>query len=264
MPAIFPPDDWIETALKLTGSFESSGDPFGGVTGDFDHQGISLGVLQWNIGQGSLQPLVRNVGQAVVSNYMPTYGADMWQACNSTIASGLHIARTWQSGSVLRAPVKAELKRFARSPEFRNQQVAAARNLAGRALDDATGWAAQPSKRLFCWFFDLRTQNGGLKTVTQDGVKDFIDGQGSTNVDDTICDWLAARTSADAGFKDSHRNADLWRNAVPDERLVMFVASFLRCRLGVPAYQGDVLNRKGTIAIGSGWVHGEQRNLIQI
>src|SRR5512133_1786109 len=43
--------------LALTGTFETGSGPpecFAGVTGDFDGQGISWGVLQWNFGQGSL------------------------------------------------------------------------------------------------------------------------------------------------------------------------------------------------------------------
>ena len=33
-------------------------DCFCGVAGDFDGQGISFGALQWNLGQGTLQPLL--------------------------------------------------------------------------------------------------------------------------------------------------------------------------------------------------------------
>jgi peptidoglycan hydrolase-like protein with peptidoglycan-binding domain len=50
-----------QRCLALTGTFETGGQPpecFCGITGDFDGQGISFGVLQWNIGQGSLQPLL--------------------------------------------------------------------------------------------------------------------------------------------------------------------------------------------------------------
>ena len=44
--------------LALTGSFETGKgfpDCFGGISGNFDRQGISFGVCQWNFGQGSLQ-----------------------------------------------------------------------------------------------------------------------------------------------------------------------------------------------------------------
>ena len=34
---------------------------FSCVTGDFDGQGISFGALQWNFGQGSLQPILERM-----------------------------------------------------------------------------------------------------------------------------------------------------------------------------------------------------------
>jgi len=72
---------WVQPALKVTGPFEDSADPLGGVSGDFDGMGISLGVLQWNIGMGSLQPLVKNVGRAAVVDTMPVFGGELWTAC---------------------------------------------------------------------------------------------------------------------------------------------------------------------------------------
>src|SRR5712691_3404509 len=94
-----PSQDWISTALRITGGFEVSTDPWAGVSGDFDHMGISVGVLQWNIGMGSLQPMVIHCGQAEVMAGMPHHGAEMWSACNSPIPAGLAIVRGWQNGS---------------------------------------------------------------------------------------------------------------------------------------------------------------------
>src|SRR3989454_8043846 len=53
--------------VALTGAFETNQPPpdcFAGLSGDFDGQGISFGVLQWNLGQGSLQPLLRKIIKA--------------------------------------------------------------------------------------------------------------------------------------------------------------------------------------------------------
>lgn len=50
--------------LALTGSFEtgkSFPDCFGTVSGNFDKQGMSWGVLQFNLGQGTLQPLLKKI-----------------------------------------------------------------------------------------------------------------------------------------------------------------------------------------------------------
>src|ERR1700686_522029 len=52
--------------LGLPGGVETNPPPpdcFAGLSGDFDDQGISFGVLQWNIGQGSLQPLLAQTDQ---------------------------------------------------------------------------------------------------------------------------------------------------------------------------------------------------------
>lgn len=260
---------WIETALKVTGHFEDADDPLGGVSGDFDGMGISLGVLQWNIGMGSLQPMVRNIGRAAVIAVMPAYGAQMWAACSASVGEGLAIVRGWQAGGHLRQPVAVELKRLALCPPFVTQQIAKANTVAESAYRAAAEWQSamtggSPDKWLFCWFFDVLTQNGGMKGIAFADVEGFIQRLGYDRTDDVICDWLAARGQDDAGFRDSRRNAALWRDKVPDERLALFVASYLRAMKARTQYRGDVLNRKATLAIGSGWVHGEQHTLDQL
>lgn len=46
----------FKKCLAITGSFE--GASYGGSIGNFDGAGISFGILQWNLGQGTLQPLL--------------------------------------------------------------------------------------------------------------------------------------------------------------------------------------------------------------
>src|SRR5829696_9897649 len=67
--------------LALTGTFETSTVApgcFSCVVGDFDGQGISFGALQWNFGQGSLQPILermlrnhREVMETVFHEHLP-------------------------------------------------------------------------------------------------------------------------------------------------------------------------------------------------
>lgn len=264
------PRDWIEKALKVTGHFEDSADPFGAVSGDFDGMGISLGVLQWNIGQNSLQPLIRALGQAKVVELMPVFGRDLWQAANNTLPNGLAIVRSWQTGATLRAPVRAELKALTHSTAFVEQQIAKATLVAQQAFAAARVFAAedpaygQPTLPLFAWFFDVWTQNGGLKGLGFPDVRDFIRANGITRADDVVCDWLSTRPTSLAGAKDAARNASLWRNAVPDNRLSLFVLSFLRAQRSNEQWRADVLNRKATIVVGRGFVHQEQHDLSQL
>jgi hypothetical protein len=257
---------WIQVSLKVTGHFEDSTDPLGGVSGDFDGMGLSLGVLQWNIGMGSLQPLVKGIGRAAVVDTMPVFGGELWTACTSNISQGLAIVRSWQTGQRLRPAVKAELKTFAHSEAFVSQQIAAAQRVAEQAWLTASTWNTEvgqdePSLQEFCWFFDLMTQNGGLKGISPTAVKEFIAVAGLSRADDLVCDWLEGRTEADRGFKDALKNAQLWRDTVPDANLLLFVASYLRSQKANLPWRTDTLNRKGTIALGTGWVHGEQHEL---
>lgn len=262
-----PPSDWIETALRVTGHFEDSADPLGGVTGDFDGMGISLGVLQWNIGSNSLQSMVQTVGRDHVLATMPHYGEELWEACATDVKRGLAICRGWQMGSRLKPDARAELKVFTLSEPFVGQQVARAGKVAGTAFAAAEAFANKdpsygaPTKALFCWFFDVYTQNGGLKGLGYAEVSDFIGRSGGSGADDVICDWLAGCPETMAGYRDSHANAGLWRDSVPDDRLSLFVLSYLRAQLSRPAYKADVMNRKATIAVQRGWVHRENHDL---
>lgn len=254
--------EWVETALRITGRFETSDDPLAGVSGDFDGMGLSLGVLQWNIGTGSLQPIIKEVGRPAVVAMMPIYGGELWEASTNTIPHGLRIVRAWQTNSRLRPAVVAELKALLRSERCIQQQVAAAHGRARLAFATATDWSKRkPTLQEFCWFFDLVTQNGGLKGVTSEGVVNFIDAAGTEHADDVACDWLAARSSEESGFKDAHRNAALWRDAIAGEHMRLFIASYLRAQSARMQWRADVLNRKGTIASGVGWVHGEMHDL---
>lgn len=262
-------DDFLTAGLKITGHFEDAADPLAGVSGNFDRMGISLGVLQWNIGSNSLQPIVRTLGKAAVTSTMANFGEDLWQACNATVTEGLAIVRSWQPNNKLPRPVFNELKIFVRDAPFQQRQLQVARRLGDTAWSTAVDWADRrgrqtATKREFCWFYDVFTQNGSLKSLTVKKVQDFIENHGAERADDIVCDWLKARADDNHGAIDSRKNAGLWRDAVVDKDMFLFVASFLRTAEANPTWQSDTMNRKGTIALGTGWVHKEKHDLTPI
>jgi len=253
-------DGDLAVLVKITGTFESSGDPYEGVSGDFDGQGISCGVLQWNIGQGSLQPLVRAIGEQAVRAAMATIGGDLWRACNVSLSEALAIVRSWQNGTALAAGPKGELKLLMGSPAMRQQQDLAIRKVAAKAENLADAWAAdrgtgQRSLQELAWFFDIVTQNSSMKGLAFVDVADFKTAAGAGRADDLVCDWLAATTNTYAGKVDCHKNAQLWRNAADGVALDLLVLAFLRSQKSILQWRGDVLNRKGTLAVKIGWVH---------
>ncbi|MEZ5289647.1 MAG: hypothetical protein R2745_01050 [Vicinamibacterales bacterium] len=61
-PAALPPielEQALESAFSVTSCFETSGDRFQQVTGNFDEAGMSFGPAQWNFKSGTLVPLFR-------------------------------------------------------------------------------------------------------------------------------------------------------------------------------------------------------------
>ena len=253
--------EWQDSAIAITCGFETEGDPFEAVSGDFDGMGISCGALQWNIGQGSLQPMVLAVGEAEVRRVMPRHGADFWRACNAPVREGLRIVRGFQTGTRLSAHAKAEIRSLMGSAAMRRQQKDRISTIARRAADLANDWARAggavgASKRHFLWFFDLVTQNGGLEGLTFEQVDAFIRLNGRDRADDVVCDFLARASGSSGHVRDARANASRWRGAADAERLPLLVASFLRSGTANPAFRHVVLNRKGTIAMGGGQVNG--------
>ena len=257
MPNLTP--EWLKTALEVTGGFETDGNPWAGISNDFDGQGISCGILQWNIGQGSLQPIVKACGEETVKKYMPTYGDQLWTACNQSIAKGLQIVRSWQPNKKLKQDVLKELKALFGSPEMVEQQMAVSRKVGEKSMALASKWAQElrngdPHLKEFCLFFDLVTQNGGMKNVWLNNVRDFIADKERSKVDDAICDWITSRPSDTDHYPEGKKNAALWKN-IADGDVELFTLAYLRCLKSVKQYQIVALNRKGTIALTHGWVN---------
>lgn len=157
-------------ALQITSSFET-GRPlgYGGLTGDFDGMGLSFGLLQWNIGAGSLQPLLRAFADQHPANLEADFGdqaASLREmlALPST-AEQLAWARTLNRGGSgtdrfqIVEPWRAAFEKLAADPSF--QQV---ENRFARVRMDAAERIARElhlqTERGLALVFDNVTQNG--------------------------------------------------------------------------------------------------------
>lgn len=259
----------IKLLTDLIGRFENGDEPYRGATGDFDGQGISCGVLQWNIGQNSLQPMIRAAGEAVVMAHMPEFGRTMWRACTASTQQGLSIVRGWQShGKLLQNP-RRELQQLMGSPRLRELQDDRIRAVAERAEALARGWAVARNggvrtRQQLVFFFDVVTQNGSMKDLGFADVSAFKSAAGTGRADDLVCDWLAGLDDNFWGWKDAHRNAALWRDTTTGEDVDLLVLAYLRAQKSTLKARGDVLNRKGTIATRRGHVHGTPYDLADL
>lgn len=245
-PLEFP---FLERALIITGNFEGTG--YDQVTGDFDGQGVSAGILQWNYGQGSLQamilrPFVKLHGSIDLLFDFPEPGID------ASVKMGPSDALLYVRKHMIEPGVSKRLKRewanawraFMSHSEVIELQIEAAKAVARRANGLMEQWGMS-SQRAFCFFFDVVTQNGSMSSVIK------------LEPDRDVCRRYAEVATS--------QNKNLWLPLIEkasDEQLTLFRAAYMRAQLSRPAYFQDVFARKGTIALGRGYVHGESWDLI--
>lgn len=221
----------LETALKITGKFEGSG--FDSFAGDFDGMGVSVGILQWNYGMGTLQKLLKS--------YHDKFGLIPAKCFPEAIDASAHMpaeeavkfAKKMQT-----AEWKKAWKSFLVTPQMKEVQMGALKPYADRALQLQRKWELK-SVRSYCFFFDVAVQNGSMKVV------------------------MPKPASVEA-FKrivsraDQH-NRELWETDVPTaEQTILMQAAWERAQLATVKWRTDVFVRKATIAMGEGIVHGKR------
>lgn len=153
-----------EKALRITTTFET-GRPigFGGLTGNFDGQGLSFGLLQWNIGTGSLQPMLGEFARLHAQSFDSVFGphaAQFRQVLGQSREDQLRFARSINDArNNIIEPWKTYFGRLAQDPLFQQIQLRDAR----RRMDDAVNYArllGLRTERALAVMFDNVTQNG--------------------------------------------------------------------------------------------------------
>lgn len=245
------PSEWLDKALALTGKFEGSG--FDNISGNFDGMGVSAGILQWCIGQGSLQ-------EKILKPYLARHGSIdklgifpkpiMDGIAKASISGGLRQSINEMNTSkgifkktyTVKPEWKLAWKKFLTRAEVIEIQKLACESVADQAIKYCKEWD-MITPRAFCWFFDLVTQNGSLKGVTKSRP-----------------DVLSVTQAINFA---SPKNSQIWmRRTLNEEQKILLIASHDRAVLSRAAYQKDVMDRKGTIAVGVGVVHGEHFEVI--
>ncbi|TBR26417.1 hypothetical protein EPO15_00215 [bacterium] len=247
----------LSLALNVSGSFEG-GDGWGNITDDFDDQGVSLGLLNQNLGQGSLQPLLvklRDKHPAVLANvFSPAHLTSLlamlaaWQPPQTPQAPGANNPLDEpKPGQILMSPSaaagvawarqnlyvggkfdpvwQAELVTMAKTPEYVSIQIAAATWLHEQALAEEAQIGVK-ELRAYLMMFDVAVQNGGLH-------------------DEDVTDFKA------------------WAKANPNASNLRKLEKVrdLRLRHVRRRFVVDVHSRKSAIIYGKGRVHGEMRDL---
>ncbi len=219
--------------LALTGTFEiGKGFPdcFAGLSGDFDGQGISFGVLQWNFGQNTLQRMLRDM-IAQHPDLMRSIYQNQYDTLVAALAADkeelMEFARSIQHPvkHYVHQPWRGMFKALGRSAECQALQVKYADGLYQEALELCTEYDLW-SERAAALMFDIKVQNGSIRRVTKAQILAAFD--------------------------------DLPGNLPRDEREVgmMRIVANLRAEASNPRWVEDVRARKLCCANGAGSVHG--------
>jgi hypothetical protein len=166
--------------LALTGSFETDTGPpdcFTALSGDFDGQGLSVGVCQWNLGQGSLQPLLEFMVREhheVFDRIFHKHADELRRILRQPRDQQLAWARSIQdSRQLVVQPWRGLFKALARTTEFQAVQE----RFAGDLLRSARSLCASfgvSSERALALMFDILVQNGSIsKAVSARIHRDF-------------------------------------------------------------------------------------------
>ena len=227
--------------LALTGAFETGAgipDCFCGISGDFDGQGISFGVLQWNLGQGSLQPLLRDmitehpeITEAIFGEHVDAL-KKVVELGNNAKQEVLEFSHSIQHPVTHRLfePWRGYATALGRTPEFQEIQVNHAQRAYRQACDLCADYGLW-SERGTALMFDIVTQNGSIGAIT--------------------------RMQILGEFK------DLPDDLEDKEREVckMGIIANRRAEAANPKWRDDVRRRKLCIANGAGTVHGIKYDL---
>lgn len=155
------------------------------VTGDFDCQGMSVGVAQWNIGksQESVKKIILSIPTDQLAEVMPQFGQRLIKALVGTRSEALSFVRSLQTfknpdccvSKIRRAQWTSEGRKFVGELSLAlatDSSLRAQRSLRGeifsRGLRDATDWGkavrgadAVATPKEIAYFVDMQLFNGG-------------------------------------------------------------------------------------------------------
>lgn len=167
----------LETAFNVTAGFETSGDKFQQITGNFDDMGLSFGPAQVNFGTGTLQPLFREFLKAdepaLRACFSDPDDYDLWirvldMPLKQQIAFADRISTGASNANVIQ-PWKSYFQAVGRVPKFRTIMVEMVLRDYGKKLLAAVALLkrVRPDIRIdhlrcMCSLWDLVVQQGSL------------------------------------------------------------------------------------------------------
>ncbi|MBA3500566.1 MAG: hypothetical protein M4D80_13435 [Myxococcota bacterium] len=173
-------------AVAITSTLETGeAGGFFGLSSNFDGKGLSFGLVNWNIGSGSLQPLLRDFYRAFPARWAAAFGPDaarfkavldpkddaakvrqlkfVIDEANTRVMSKRHKKLVW----VIKEPWAAYFRRLANDPELQKIQVRYVHGILLRAKQFCDQLGLR-SERAFCFMFDACSSHGQWWNAVKD------------------------------------------------------------------------------------------------
>lgn len=252
-------------------------------TGNFDGQWLSVGVMQWNLGRRSLQPILARFAAKYPDDFsvirdrlMPNYGARLFD--HSCLAEPIELKcqrfLTEQyvgANRDLKPALKRELDQLFNFPVMRQLQVDYFGRSLTRVIDDLQRVFAESSPEAWqvAWAMDLKTQQGRFPTdASIKRIRALRTAMPSERQQKLIgvIDWYRGEcTTGNAAIsnEDCQYNIDTWTGEITSERVTIprqeavhfsYIVSHTAAN-DDGRYQPDAFQRRATIAFGKGSVH---------
>jgi hypothetical protein len=217
--------------IQLTSLFEG-----GSLAGNFDQQIVSWGALQWNLGQGTLQGVLRRIYQLDPVSTLKIMGSGFCASLDSDqtfenfarsqiLSGGNQPTTFWRAKFAELARLEAAVQSMA---EHAAPYILGAEKLA-TACHITT-------ERGLALCFDVAVQNGAPRNAH-------------------IFEYLNDLEQFKIKYHDKRR----WYEIAEWQRLKVLANAV--ANLANPKWRRDVLSRKLCIALGQGVVHGQMVNL---
>ncbi len=167
----------FDCGMRVTAAFETSGDPYQQVTGNFDGAGLSFGPIQCNLVSGTLQELFRRMRGEDEARLQRCFDNEndyrtFWRVLDDSRAKAVRWADGLSTGSRkagFSQPWKGYLQAVGREPRFRDVMLRYAYDKYGKLLMSALaflkGISPIPINNLRCLaaLYDMGVQQGSLK-----------------------------------------------------------------------------------------------------
>lgn len=219
-----------ERCVALTGSFETSSPVpqcFSGLTGNFDGQGISFGALQWNFGQGSLQPLLQKMISSHQSVIAGIFGADFAELQRMLAMTSKAEQVAWAAG--------IQSAKFSVNQPWRGYFVALGQTAEYQAIESDSAAAVYAKGLGFCRQFGLKSERAAALMF------DIVTQNGSINA------AVAAQINSDFAKLPTDTG---------DETARLVIVANRRAEASNPKWVENVRARKLVIANGGGTANG--------